>query len=184
MDREVGKHTIAGQDQLRQRVAFALSQISVVSFRDGELQGNPKAISAYMDTLQNSSFGTYRQLLKNVTLSQTMGLYLDMLKNDKGDPANGLKPNENYGREVLQLFSTGMVKLNTDGSIRRDANNNPIPTYGQAEVEGFAKVFTGWSYGGDFGSWYYPTDGKFQWNKPMNFYAEHHSTTAKFCSTV
>ena len=179
MDREVGKHTIAGQDQLRQRVAYALSQIFVVSFRDGDLQDNPKAISGHMDILQNASFGTYRQLLEAMTLSQPMGLYLDMLKNDKGDPANGLKPNENYAREVLQLFSTGMVKLNADGSIRRDANNNPIPTYGQAEVEGFAKVFTGWSFGGDFGTWYYPTDGKFQWNKPMNFYPEHHSLDSK-----
>jgi uncharacterized protein (DUF1800 family) len=179
MGKEVGKHTIVGQDQLRQRVAYALSQIFVVSFRDGELQGNPKAISGHTDILQNAAFGTYRQLLEDMTLSQTMGLYLDMLKNDKGDPANGLKPNENYAREVLQLFSTGMVKLNADGSIKRDGSNNPIPTYGQLEVEGFAKVFTGWSYGGDFGTWYYPTDGRFQWNRPMNFYAEHHSTDSK-----
>lgn len=179
MGKEVGKHTLAGADQLRQRMAYALSQIFVVSFRDGELQANPKAISAYMDTLQNNSFGTYRQLLEAVTLSQTMGLYLDMLKNDKGDPANGLKPNENYAREVLQLFSTGMVKLNADGSVRRDAGNNPIPTYGQDEVEGFAKVFTGWSYGGDFGTWYYPTDGRFQWDRPMKFYPEYHSTDSK-----
>lgn len=177
MDREVGKHTIAGQDQLRQRVAYALSQIMVVSFLDGELQANPKAIGGYMETLQRSSFLTYRQLLENVTLSHAMGLYLDMLKNNGNDP--GVDPNENYSREVLQLFSVGMVKLNQDGTPQRTANNQTIPTYGQPEVKGFAKVFTGWSWGGDFGNWYYPIDGKAQWDKPMKFYPEYHSANSK-----
>ena len=140
------KQAVTGQDQLRQRVAFALSQILVVSF-NSNLNSEPFALAGYLDLLSKDAFGNFRQLLEDVTLSPTMGRYLDMLQNDKEDVATGKNPNENYAREVLQLFSIGLYKLHPDGSLVLDANGLPIATYDQEVVKGFAHVFTGWSYG-------------------------------------
>jgi len=129
-----------GQDQLRQRVSFALSQIMVVSaFKIGD----PTAFSLWMNMMQNDAFGNFSTLLKDVTLSPSMGYYLDMGNNDG---CNGCSPNENYGREVLQLFTIGLVQLNPDGTPQLDGSGNPIPTYTQDTIEGFSHVFTGWSY--------------------------------------
>src|SRR5271166_1746936 len=129
-----------GQDQLRQRVSFALSQIMVISaFKIGD----PTAFSLWMNMMQNDAFGNFSTLLKDVTLSPSMGLYLDMGNNDG---CNGCSPNENYGREVLQLFSIGVMELNPDGTPQLDSSGNTIPTYTQDTIEGFAHTFTGWSY--------------------------------------
>lgn len=129
-----------GQDQLRQRVSFALSQIMVISaFKIGD----PTAFSLWMNMMQNDAFGNYSTLLKDVTLSPSMGYYLDMGNNDG---CNGCSPNENYAREVMQLFSIGLAQLNPDGTPQLDGSGNPIPTYTQDTIEGFAHVFTGWSY--------------------------------------
>ncbi|MEJ6024274.1 DUF1800 domain-containing protein [Ramlibacter sp. PS4R-6] len=130
-------------DQLRQRVAFALGQVMVVS--DQKLD-NRAAIASYQRVLVTGAFGNYRQLLKDVTLSPAMGTYLDMANNVKEDPEAGTAPNENYAREVLQLFSVGLVKLNSDGTPVLDTGGKPIATYSQETVEGFAHVFTGWTY--------------------------------------
>lgn len=129
-----------GQDQLRQRVAFALNEIMVVSARK---IGDPTAFSLWMNMMQNDAFGNFQTLLKDVTLSPTMGNYLDMANNDG---CTGCAPNENYAREVMQLFSIGLVQLNPDGTPQLDGNGNPIPAYTQDMIEGFAHVFTGWSY--------------------------------------
>jgi len=129
-----------GQDQLRQRVSFALSEIIVVS---AQKVFDPKGIALWMNMLQNDAFGNFSTLLKDVTLSPTMGYYLDMGNNDG---CRTCAPNENYAREVLQLFSIGLEKLNIDGTPQLDGNGNPIPTYSQDTIEGFAHVFTGWSY--------------------------------------
>jgi len=129
-----------GQDQLRQRVAFALNEIMVVSARK---IGDPTAFSLWMNMLQKDSFGNFSTLLKDVTLSPTMGNYLDMANNDG---CSGCAPNENYAREVMQLFSIGLEQLNPDGTPQLDGNGSPIPTYTQDTIEGFAHVFTGWSY--------------------------------------
>ena len=129
-----------GQDQLRQRVSFALSQIMVVS---AVKIGDPTAFSLWMNMMQNDAFGNYSALLKDVTLSPAMGYYLDMGNNDG---CNGCSPNENYAREVMQLFSIGLAQLNPDGTPQVDGSGNPIPTYTQDTIEGFAHVFTGWSY--------------------------------------
>ncbi|CAN5535511.1 hypothetical protein BH18VER1_BH18VER1_00660 [soil metagenome] len=139
-------HAIAGPDQLRQRVAFALSEIFVVSVRTDALNTRLFAIANYMDVLVNDAFSNYRQLLEDVTLNPAMGAYLNMLHNGKADPAKGTHPNENYAREILQLFSIGLYRLNLDGSLKLDAKGAPIPAYDQRAVMGLAAAFTGWHY--------------------------------------
>jgi uncharacterized protein (DUF1800 family) len=137
---------IEAPDQLRQRVAYCLSQVLVVSDVDGNLLIDPKGLAEYQDLLVRGAFGTYRELLEDVTLSGVMGRYLSMVKNQKPIPQFGIRPDENYAREVLQLFSIGLWELNADGSQRLDGLGQPIPTYDQAEVEALAHVFTGWNF--------------------------------------
>jgi uncharacterized protein (DUF1800 family) len=132
---------LTGQDQLRQRVAWGLSQIMVAS---GVKVNNPSAFVLWQNMFLNDAFGNFSTLLTDVTLSPTMGNYLDMVNNDK--PNNGVDPNENYAREVLQLFSIGLKQLNPDGTVQLDGSNNPIPTYTQDTIGGFAHTFTGWTY--------------------------------------
>jgi uncharacterized protein (DUF1800 family) len=132
---------LTANDQLRQRVAFALSQILVTSGLDVNFA---YAMATYQQIFRDNAFGNYEDILTKVTLSSVMGDYLNMVNNDK--PANGINPNENYAREVLQLFSIGVWMLNPDGTQVLDANGAPIPSYGQDTVESFAHVFTGWTY--------------------------------------
>ncbi len=136
-------NALTGQDQLRQRVAWALAQIFVVS---NQKIGDPSAFTSWMNMLQKDAFGNFSTLLNDVTLSPTMGHYLDMVRNDKPDPTSGREPNENYAREILQLFSIGLSQLNPDGTVQVDGNGLPIPTYTQDTIIGFAHVFTGWAY--------------------------------------
>lgn len=138
-----------GADQLRQRVAFALQQIFVIS---GNKVGDSIAHTAWQNMMLNDAFGTYDQLDRDVTLSPAMGNFLDMVNNDAQDPASGLSANENYARELIQLFNAGVYKLNLDGTLQLDAQNNPIPAYNQATIKAFAKVFTGWTYPTNCGS--------------------------------
>ncbi len=177
----VWQQAIQGPDQLRQRVAFAWSEIFVISsFRIFDSQG----VAAYMDVLTRNAFANYRTLLEAVTLNQAMGVYLDMLRSDKEDPATGRVPNENYAREVLQLFSVGLEELNQDGSVKRDGTGKAIPTYDQDVVLGFAKAFSGWSYGvaplTDDGFYYgvYPYPANY-WSTPMKAFPGHHSPSSK-----
>ena len=151
LQRHFFTNALYGQDQLRQRVAFALGQILVTSQTDIPL---PSWMRGYQQLLYRSAFGNFRQLLYDVTLNPTMGRFLDMLNNrcqtrtppDVSVCRNGLnsQPNENYAREILQLFSIGTFVLNQDGTRNLDGNGNPIPTYDQKTVEEFARVFTGW----------------------------------------
>ena len=136
-------NALTGQDQLRQRVAWALAQIFVVS---NQKIGDPTAFSSWMNMLQKDSFANYSTLLNDVTLSPTMGNSLDMVGNDRPDPNSGAQPNENYAREVLQLFSIGLAQLNQDGTQQLNNTGMPIPTYTQDTIIGFAHVFTGWAY--------------------------------------
>jgi uncharacterized protein (DUF1800 family) len=138
-------HAMTAPDQLRQRVAFALSEILVVS---SEGSGLTTGLADYYDTLARNAFGDYRRLLEEVTLHPAMGVYLSMLGNRKADAAGNVRPDENYAREVMQLFSIGLVQLEPDGTVRRDADGVPLPTYDQSVIEGFARVFTGWTYAG------------------------------------
>jgi uncharacterized protein (DUF1800 family) len=136
------QNAVSGADQLRQRVALAYSQIFVVS----SVQVGPAyALREYQQMLLQDAFANYRQILQDVTLSPVMGDYLNMANNNKGNPAAGISPNENYAREVLQLFSIGVNTLNADGSLVLQ-NGAPVPTYDQDTIEGFASLFTGWTY--------------------------------------
>ena len=130
--------------QLRARMSWALLQIMVISNIAPDVQA--EGMSSYMDMLNANAFSNYRDLLEQVTLHPAMGYYLSMLQSEKEDPATGSTPNENYAREVLQLFSIGLVKLNVDGTPQRDAAGKTMPTFGEVEVRGFAKAFSGWSY--------------------------------------
>lgn len=140
--------TITAEDTLRQRVAFALSEIFVVSDNVDALVINPVSLSGYYDMLLDNAFGNFRDLLRDVTLHPAMGIYLSHVNNRRSDPAANTFPDENYAREVMQLFSIGLFELNIDGSVRTDTDGQPIPTYSNADIREFAKIFTGLSYGG------------------------------------
>ena len=135
------RQAIGGADQLRQRVAFALSQVLVTSGLDVNFA---YAMSGYQQAFRDLAFGNYADVLARVTLSPVMGDYLNMVNNDK--PQGEVQPNENYARELMQLFSIGVWELNADGTLLTDANGAPIPTYDQDTIEGYAHVFTGWTY--------------------------------------
>ena len=139
------KQALTGPDQLRQRTVFALSQIFVISMVDGTVAENPRAVAAWLDMLGDKGLGTYRELLEAVSRHPMMGVYLSHLRNQKADARTGRVPDENYAREVMQLFSIGLVELNEDGSARTAASK-PIDTYTPADISGLARVFTGWSW--------------------------------------
>jgi hypothetical protein len=136
-------NAVTNPDQLRQRVAFALSQITVISITKLIWNNN---IVPFEQMLANDAFTNYRQILGDVTLSGPMGGYLDMANNAAANPAAGTVANENYAREVMQLFSIGTNMLNQDGSLQTDSSGNPIPTYNQTNVTELARVLTGWTY--------------------------------------
>ena len=140
------RNAVTAPDQLRQRVAFALSEILVTS-EDGVLDERADAMSSYYDTLVDKAFGNFKDMLKAVTLHPAMGRYLDMLRNDKPDKNTGRIPNENYAREIQQLFSIGLNRLHPDGSLILNSKGQLIPTYDQNAIIGFAHVFSGWDYG-------------------------------------
>ncbi|MEC5398298.1 DUF1800 domain-containing protein [Uliginosibacterium sp. H1] len=173
---------VTGPDQLRQRVAFALSQIFVVSF-EGNLSDKYRSVASYYDMLGRNAFGNYRQLLEGVSLHPAMGMYLSHLRNQKEDPARGRVPDENYAREVMQLFSIGLYELNTDGTVKM-SGGRPIETYTNDDVSGLARVFTGYSWAGPDNS-----NARFTENNsardpdrhvlPMQGYPQYHSISQK-----
>ncbi|MBV1776907.1 DUF1800 domain-containing protein [Burkholderiaceae bacterium DAT-1] len=143
LQRRFFMNALTGPDQLRQRVALALSQIMVTS---GVRINQPYAMAAYQQILLNDAFGNFSTLLKDVSLSPAMGRYLDMVNNDKANPAKGTAANENYARELMQLFSLGLVQLNADGSIKKDSAGNPLASYTQEQIEETANALTGWTF--------------------------------------
>ena len=166
---------MTAQDQVQQRVAYALSQIFVVSDID-LLRDNPPAITSYMDVLLEGATGNFRDLLLNVSLHPAMGIYLSHVNNRKADPENNIFPDENYAREVMQLLSVGLFELNDDGTYKRDAEENLVPTYDSEDIREYAKVFTGLSYSGPnawFGRW------RPYFREPMQMFEEHHSLGPK-----
>jgi len=169
------QNTLTGQDQLRQRVAFALSQMWVVSSVSTK---SAYAFPPYWRLFRDNAFGNYRDIIKALTLSPAMGNYLNMANNNKGNSAKGTAANENYARELMQLFTVGLTQLNPDGSAVLDSNNNPVPTYNQAIVTATARALTGWTY---------PTapDAKAKTNNPAYYIGTmfaveaEHDTTSK-----
>lgn len=137
---------IGGEDALRQRVAFALSQIFVVSMADAAV--GTRMAAAYLDLLGRHAFGNFRVLLEEVALSPAMGTYLSHLGNRKAAPEIGRLPDENFARELMQLFTIGLYELQPDGTVRLDGRREPIETYTNEDVAGLARVFTGFSWGG------------------------------------
>ncbi len=163
---------VNGTDQLRQRMAFALSQIFVTSDADID---EPRGLAAFYDLLCEHAFGNYRDLLEAVTLSPVMGTYLSMVRNEKPDLARNIRPDENYAREIMQLFSVGLIELNTDGTPRLNVAAE-IPTYTQEDIEGLAHVFTGWNYAGLL-TWNQRNNQSF--NLPMIPFEAFHDTDPK-----
>ena len=139
--------SITADDQLRQRMAFALSQILVVSSQS-DLFRAPQTLAAYMDVLTEGAFGNFRDLIENVTYSPAMAVYLTYLRNEKADPSSGRVPDENYARELLQLFTLGLVELNPDGTPTQGPDGAPIELFDNSDITGLAKVFTGLSFSG------------------------------------
>ncbi|MEM9556033.1 MAG: DUF1800 domain-containing protein [Acidobacteriota bacterium] len=174
------QRALTAPDVLRQRVAFALSQIFVISRRVDLLFDTPSAIAAFHDILARGAFGSYRDLLLEVSLHATMGHYLSHLNNRRSDPSVNRFPDENFAREVMQLFSIGLYQLSSDGTRVLDANGEPIPTYGNAEITEMAKIFTGLTMApeepGDpiiFGEEYYT------WHLPMVMVESEHEPGPK-----
>lgn len=140
------RQAVTAPDQLRQRVAFALSEIFVVSTADScGGNGYARGAASYLDMLGRQAFGSYRDLLRAVSLHPVMGCYLTYVQNQKEDLATGRLPDENFAREVMQLFSIGLYQLQQDGTVKLDASQSPIEAYTASDVSGLARVFTGWS---------------------------------------
>ncbi|MEM6397007.1 MAG: DUF1800 domain-containing protein [Bacteroidota bacterium] len=172
---------MAGPDVLRQRVAFALSQIFVVSGIpfNGNLFG--LSLADYYDIFMEHGLGNYEDLLMAVTLHPIMGTYLTHINNPRTLPAENIRPDENYAREVMQLFSIGLFELNPDGTRKIDASGDPIPTYDNDDIKEFAKVFTGLGNGdpdGYFGQ--PPVEGQVDFLRPMRMYEFWHEPGQKF----
>ena len=167
---------IEADDQLRQRVAFALSEILVVSGRQSGLGAEQEGLANYYDILVRNAFGNYRTLLEEVTLNPVMGEYLSMKGNQRPNPERNIRPDENFARELLQLFTIGLEELNPDGTPKLGPDGVPLPTYDQGVVEGFAHAFTGW---------HFRNVDDFTWAKredylsPMTAYPEYHATGEK-----
>jgi uncharacterized protein (DUF1800 family) len=167
---------MTGPDPLRQRVALALSEIFVVSDNNDAVAGNPIGAANYYDMLLRNAFGNYKDLLRDVSLHPLMGAYLSHLRNDKSDPRSGRFPDENYAREVMQLFSIGLCQLKPDGTLQKDGQGRPIPTYDNDDITELAKIFTGLAFDGANRDFY---DGEESWTRPMRMYEEHHEPGSK-----
>ncbi len=124
-------------------MVLALSELCVVSVLGINAAWRQFAVASYLDILDANAFGNYRQLLGQISLSPAMGYYLTFRGNVKANPAKGSEPDENYARELMQLFTIGLVQLGPDGSVQSNGGK-PVETYKQADVSGLARVFTGW----------------------------------------
>lgn len=175
---------MTNEDLLRQRIALALSEILVISV-NSDLDDYGVGLGDYYDILIRNAFGNYEDILLEVSLHPSMGVYLSHLNNPKANPDRNIHPDENYAREVMQLFSIGLFELNLDGSRKTDSNGNYIPTYNNEDIKEFAKVFTGLGAGGvvlkddfikpDFNLNIINID----FSLPMKIYDEWHETSEK-----
>lgn len=141
--RQFFAQALTGPDQLRQRMAWTWSQLFVIS---GTSVGQAYGMLDYQQMLRDNAFANFRTLMERVTLHPAMGRFLNMANNQKPNATTGVQPNENYARELMQLFTLGLFQLNLDGSVKRDGSGTPLPTYGQDDVRALARVFTGWTY--------------------------------------
>ncbi len=179
------QQSLAGTDELRQRVRYALGELFVISGTNPQVQNMPRGEANYYDVLGADAFGNFRTLLQDVTLNPMMGQFLSMQGNDKGNATTD--PDENYAREVMQLFTIGLYQLNDDGTQQLGPTGQPIPTYSNTDVMGLAAVFTGfsWNVPGNTSdtAWsnccIYVGPGYGEDLLPMQSYPNHHSTVEK-----
>lgn len=177
---------ISGNDQLRQRVAFALSEIFVISDNNSAIANANEGSCAYYDLLVKDAFTTFRQLLLDVTYSPMMGRYLNQYHNRKGNPATNTSADENYAREVEQLFSIGLYNLSADGTVQTDSTGRGIETYTNTQITEFAKVFTGFTdedhnpnaVGTGTGKTDFPSAAQ-NYTEPMKMWQGQHDTGTK-----
>ena len=165
-----------GPDPLRQRVALALSEIFVVSDNADAVASNPQGAANYYDMLLRNAFGNYHDLLRDISLHPVMGAYLSHLRNEKSNPRAGRYPDENYAREIMQLFSIGLYLLKPDGTFVLDGSGKPIPTYDNDDITELAKVFTGLSFDSSDRDFH---GGVPVWISPMRMYDEFHEPGPK-----
>jgi uncharacterized protein (DUF1800 family) len=164
-------------DPLRQRVAFALSEIFVISDRLDALGNQPLGMANFYDLIVRNAFGSYRDLLLHVGMHPCMGTYLTHLQNEKGDPEAGTFADENFAREIMQLFSIGLWELNPDGTRKLDAQQQPIPTYDNQAIAALARVMTGFSFGGPKARDFYYASENFV--APMRMWDQFHDMGSK-----
>ena len=178
-EKSVWRKLFSSPDSLRQKTVLAWSELFVVSALGLPIQWKNFAIANYLDTLEALAFGNYRDILEAVTLSSAMGTYLNMKGNKKAVPSLGRVPDENYAREVMQLFTIGLHQLNPDGTVKLDGMGQPIETYTNDDTQGLAAVFTGWrnSSGEDASGLLEPA--AYQHGLPMQLDDGLHSTTVK-----
>lgn len=176
------RQALTGADQLRQRMVFALSQVFVVSQSNSDVSSRPRGLANYLDMLLAQCFGNFRQLLVAVSLHPIMGLNLSSLRNQAEDPATGRAPDETYAREVMQLFTIRLYQLNADGTQVIGSGGQPVSSYGNADVQGLALVFTGFSWAGPDTSNTRFRGGNADPNRhslPMQAYPQFHSASVK-----
>jgi len=178
-------NTMTANDLLRQKVAFALSQIFVIS-SNSDLGGEAVAMANYYDKLLDGAFGNYKDLLTDVSLHGAMGYYLSHLNNPKAIPEENVHPDENYAREIMQLFSIGLYELNNDGTHQLDMDGNSIPTYDNNDIKEMAKIFTGLGPGAINDNVWWTDDPYFglgtfgmDWTVPLAMYEDFHEPSIK-----
>ncbi|MCK6264410.1 DUF1800 domain-containing protein [Vibrio sp. ZSDE26] len=168
--------SLTADDQLRQRVAFALSQLLVVSEKDAILSQHPDLLASYYDLLVEHALGNYRDLLLDVSRHPAMGYYLTHLGSQRSDDINEVSPNDNFPREIMQLFTIGLDQLRADGSPFLDAHGQPYPTYTEQDVDELSRVLTGWHLVNN-GNWDDVSDG--EQSTLMVAYGDKHDTQSK-----
>ncbi|MEX0645745.1 MAG: DUF1800 family protein [Parvularculaceae bacterium] len=174
------KAAIEQDDQLRQRTVFALSQIIVVSYEDMNVSDIYLSMGRYIDVLNENAFGSYRTLIEDITYTPSMAIYLTFLNNWKENSETGSVPDENYARELMQLFTIGLVQLNQDGTLQLDTSGNEIETYTNDDITELAKVFTGLSWADDdFGGRSPQSSFPAAAYMPLKIFPEQHSTSSK-----
>ena len=176
LDNSIWRKLISSPDALRQRVVLALSEICVVSVLGVNAQWRQFSVGNHLDILEANAFGNYPTLLQQISLSPAMGYYLTFRGNAKANPATGSEPDENYGRELMQLFTIGLLMLNADGSVQTNAAGTPVETYTQNDVSGLARVFTGWNVNVSGLAKPYPPDYQ---QRPMVSIAANYETGSK-----
>lgn len=168
-------------DQLRQRMTYALSQLFVITERF-DFGGHDQLVLGFVDTLHNGAFGNFRDLFRDVTLHPAMGMFLAMLGNSKADPEKNIRPDENFAREAMQLFSVGLQMLNEDGTPVLDDEGEPVQTYTPVDVQNYAAALTGWYFAGldahRFGDTFHSVEHSLR-TQPMAPYDDYHQKTQK-----